>query len=1115
MSSIPVPKRADERKLVTILFADLVGSTDLGERLDPERLQSILETYFGAMTRIIDRWGGTVEKYIGDAIMAVFGVPAAHEDDPRRAIGAAVEMLAAIDGLNVQFHDRYGVELRARIGVNTGNVIAPVGGPDGQFLVVGDAVNVAARLEQAADPATVLVGERTHAAATEQFAFGEPLTLEVRGKSKPILAWRVIGPRVDDLDGQRRLESPLVGRDRERRAMVDALDDAIESGRPHLVLVFGPAGIGKSRLVREFAVAAGQGHADLHVARGRCLSAGDGITFWALGEIVRHEFGIALDDPADLARARLESGVRAVLEPMGAAEADIAHTVNSMAISAGIRIPDNPLTELRPIAVAAELARAWPRFATARAAAGPLVLLIEDLHWADDQLIAILDSLRARASGPLLVAATARPEFAEDHPGFNVAGEGVTSLTLRPLLDGEAALVLGNLVGLEALPAALREEVLDRAEGNPFFLEQLVGGLVDSGALAREADSWTFRGGAGSNALPDTVQAVLAARIDRLDANHKLVLQEAAVVGRTFWPAAVALSIDREQVGEALDSLEAKGLLQARSGSSIGGESEYAFKHALILDVAYASVPLARRARSHARVGAWLQGVAGPADEGLQELVAHHYRMALLADGADLAWLDDPEERGRIRARAFDAIVGAGAIARRRNAIERAVELHEAALELAIDDLERASVYEELGDDHGSGYHGDPSVEAWTRALALLRAADDGEAIARICLKAARASALYWGGFAARPSGASIDAFVDEGLAHTATTRTRAWLLAMRGRAAEAWAAEALPDPVAPSQRLAAAQEAWEMALTVDDPDLRVIANRTLSGQFIQAGDEAKALELARRELTMVEDVAFRDRVFSMQTASGLLMDIGGDFEAAADLAQRALPLARELGRPHDQMHATYFAMAPLYRLGRWEAIEPLALEHLRNYDAETVDMNCPYTRSGPVIAAIVLERLGRDAEAHEAEQRIAPNPERPGLVEGWMGERALSRKNPVQAREIAERSLAAHRRPSVEEPPYELAVLLQAATMTGDAVALAEAIPLARARVSRMVWLAPLIDRAEAVRLESEGEPRAARAALKRAAKAYRRFGMPDPGLPDAALKSPTRRRARPAGRR
>jgi tetratricopeptide (TPR) repeat protein len=672
-----------------------------------------------------------------------------------------------------------------------------------------------------------------------------------------------------------------------------------------------------------------------------------------------------------------------------------------------------------------------------------------------------------------------------------MAREDAASLVLRPLEEGDEELLVEGLLGWHSVPAQLREALFERAEGNPFFLEQLVGGLIDSGALSHDANGWRVIS-ALTNSLPDTIHGVLAARIDRLSGQEKFVLQEAAVVGRMFWPAAVRLSVEDSVLRPALDGLEAKGFVLARTSSSLAGEREYIFKHALVHDVGYAGIPLARRARSHARVASWLEGLTGRGDEGVVELVANHYRAATLGDGSDLAWTNDPAGRAEVRERAFIALIAAGAAARQRNVTQRGLELHQAALELAVNDGERAIAYEELGDDHGWSYHGDPSVEAWTTALELRRALDDDDSCARICLKAARHCALYWGGFANRPSGEMVDRLVDEGLTRTHDQPlTRAWLLALRALASGSYTGLGRADPLPRESRIAAAEEATAIAAQIKNGDVQTLATRCLGGLYLQAGRPDRSLELAEHELAMIDSVvAIRDRLVYTTFVMARLMDIGGDFE-------RALALARDTREQsthesaHERMHATYFVMAALYRLGRWSEIPPLVAEHLAAFTEETVDMNCPYTRGGPAVGALVLERLGNEDAAREAQSRIVPNDNQPGIVEAWMAERELLTGRPDKAREIAERTLAFGRGPSIEEPPYELAVLVEALAALADWTALAAVMPVARARAGYLAWLPPAIERAEAARLDAAGDSEGARVALDRALETYMRLGM------------------------
>ena len=1082
--------RVEERKVVTVLFADLVGSTGLADHRDPERVARILDRYAGTMREALESWGGTVEKYIGDAVVAAFGVPAVREDDATRALHAALEMLVRLETLNEQLEREHGIRLALRIGVNTGNVLAATAGRLDQRFLAGDAVNIAARLQQAAEPGAILVSDRTAEATARTFRFEAPIRLDVKGTSAPVSARRLVGP-MPERSEPGSLQAPLLGRDRELDVLHGLLDEAIRTGRPSLGLVTGAAGIGKSRLMREFLEQAEARVPNLRVLRGRCRSTGHGITYWALGEIVRQACRISLDDSAETARGKLEQSVSSLLDHSGRDAQDASNVIFALAMTAGIGIPDNPLGRVRPIAVADALAHAWPQFATAEARHGPTALFVEDLHWADDQLLAMLGHIARRSDGPLLVLATARPEFVEDHPEFGTARDDATSLPLRPLEQEDEERLVEGLLGWRSVPANLRAALLERAEGNPFFLEQLVGELIDSGALARDTDGWRVTTSAVNPALPDTILGVLAARIDRLSGSEKLVLQEAAVIGRAFWPSAVNLSIEDGIVRPALDRLEAKGFVLARPSSSIADEGEYLFKHALVRDVAYGGISFARRARSHARVAVWLERLTGRGDEGVVELLAYHYRAALLGEGSDLAWTSDPVAREEVRDRAFAVLLLAGAAARQRNSTTRGLEHHQAALELAIDDPERASALEELGDDHGWSYHGDPSVEAWTAALEIRRRLADDEACARICLKAARHCAIYWGGFANRPSGETVDRFVDEGLARSQEPLTRAWLLALRALASGSYTGLGRTDPRPIESRIEAAEEAAAIASRIENGDVQALAARSLQGLYLRAGRPDRSLELAEEQLaTIGRVVVLRDRLVHTSFAIAQIMDLAGDFERARLLAEDAKKRASRESA-HERMHATYFVMAPLYRLGRWSEVLPLLTEHLASFAEETVDMNCPFTRSGPVVGALALERLGKVDSAHEAESRIVPNSRQPGLVEAWMAERALLNGNPGVAREIAERTLAFGRGPSIEEPPYELPVLVEALAALEDWKALTAILPLARERAQYVAWLAPAIDRAEGARLEAEGDDHGARAALERALAAYQRLGM------------------------
>lgn len=386
----------EERKLVTVLFADVIGSTALSEGLDPERLRTVLDAYFKAMAEVVAVWGGTVEKFIGDAVVAVFGVPTVREDDAERALQAALEMLTRLDQLNGQLQKAHGISLQIRIGVNTGEVLAATQSGLDQRLVAGDAVNVAARLQAAAEPGTVLVGEGTYRAAQRSFTFAEPVALSVKGKGQPIRTRRLIAALADGRRGVEGLRAPMVGRQTELQLLVSVLDDVISGGSPRLVTVTGQAGVGKSRLVGEFASRAQGRVREVRRLRGRCLAAGQGITYWALAEILRGACQMSLDDSVAVSQQKLREAVGGPLRAAGVSGPEVEQTIFALAMTAGITLPGSTLVSLEPEAVADELGRAWPRFMSALAAGGLAILIVEDLHWAGEPLVKMVESLPAR-----------------------------------------------------------------------------------------------------------------------------------------------------------------------------------------------------------------------------------------------------------------------------------------------------------------------------------------------------------------------------------------------------------------------------------------------------------------------------------------------------------------------------------------------------------------------------------------------------------------------------------------------------------------------------------------------------------------------------------------------
>src|SRR5205809_2663778 len=625
----------EERKLVTVLFADITGSTMLGERFDPERWRVLLQRFFSVMTSTIEAWGGSVQKFMGDSVMATFGVPIVREDDAERALRAACQVLERLTELNTEFTAQHGVSLAIRVGVNTGELMAE----SDQNVVTGEAVNVAARLEQMAEPGTILTGERTYAATRDAFVFGEPAAREIRGKSAPVTVRRVFRPLADALDRRKGMQVAMVGREQEVESLASLFHEASSPTSPRLALTSGTADIGKSRLVREFLSLASARHPRTTILQGRCPSTGDGLTYWALGELLRRECQISLDDPAVATRERLRRKIETGLQRVSADEATIDHTLHALAFTAGITIPGNPLDNIRPSAVQLELSMAWPRFISAYAAAGPVILVLEDLHWAGDRLVEMVQRLLARSTGPVLLVTTARPELRKAHPEFGEGGEGTAVFALRALTTQQSTTLLAEILEGSEVPETFRRDLVATADGNPLFLEEIIRRLVDGGMLVREGSAWRVSGTVPA-ALPDTVLAVLGARIDALPAAHKRALQEAAVIGRVFWEAPVRRATADPDVTSSLLALEAKGLASVRPTSAIGGELEFIFKHALVWDVAYAGLPRIRRARSHAVAAHWLAQIAGDRSEELAELTARAHQEATLGQERHLPGAD-------------------------------------------------------------------------------------------------------------------------------------------------------------------------------------------------------------------------------------------------------------------------------------------------------------------------------------------------------------------------------------------------------------------------------------------------------------------------------------------
>src|SRR5215218_4750335 len=630
LATAPAP--VEERRLVTVLFCDLVDFTARSDRADPEDVGALLRPYHSRQRAEIERLGGTLDKFIGDGIMAVFGAPVAHEDDPERAVRCALRMLVAIEELN---QDHPSLDLAVRIGITTGEALVRLGPGQQTEGVIGDVVNTASRLQGVAPAGGVVVGETTFRATSRAFDYRELGPVQVKGKADPVPVWRLEGARSrTGIEAVRRSAAPFVGRRAELELLEGLFERTLAERTVRLVTVVGEPGVGKSRFVSELAA-----HADARPElvtwrQGRCLPYGDGITFWALGEIVKAQAGILETDPPAQATAKLQAAVAHLVPDPSEGEWLRAR----LAPLLGIADPDAVKAER------AELFAAWRRFVEALAAANPLVLVIEDLHWADPAMLEFLQHLAERASGlPLLIVATARPELLERHPGWGDANPAATRIPLEALTDLETARLVAALVGQALLPLGVQALLLERAGGNPLYAEEFARLLADQGLVAEnqvEGEVATVP----DIPVPETVHGLIAARLDTLAPEVRALVQDAAVVGRVFWPGAVAaMGDDRgsgglkpsppvepsRDVEAGLAELERKQVVQRARTTSVQHQDEYVFWHALVRDVAYAQIPRAGRARRHQAVAEWVEAVAGERVGDLAEVVAHHYGQAL------------------------------------------------------------------------------------------------------------------------------------------------------------------------------------------------------------------------------------------------------------------------------------------------------------------------------------------------------------------------------------------------------------------------------------------------------------------------------------------------------
>lgn len=936
-SLVPETVAQEVRRTVSIVFSDLKGSTSLGERLDTESLREVLNVYFNEMRAVLERHGGTVEKYIGDAIMAVFGLPKLHEDDAVRAVRAAFEMKKKLEDVNETLDARWGVRLENRTGVNTGEVVAG-DVSSGQRLVTGDTVNTAARLEQAAPTLEILIGEPTYRLVRDAVEVEAVEPLELKGKAERVPAYKLLSVSSDE-GVARRLDAPMVGRVAELEKLMGALDRARSDVHTQLVTVFGPAGVGKSRLLREFLARAGE---EIWPLRGRCLSYGDGITFWPLAEVVRSAAAIGDDDAREIAASKLATIAQ---------EPDVAERVGA---AIGLFDTTFPVQETFWAA-----RRLLERLASRK----PLIVLIDDIHWAEATFLDLLRFVADSAEAPIVLVCSSRKELLEEHPDWGQKNADVHTITLEPLSEQESSLVVENLLG-SSLDERVRSRIIGAAEGNPLFVEQMLSMLIDDGAIRRDDDgSWVVLSDIGEITIPPSISALLTARLDRLGATERSVVERGAVIGQVFFRGAVeelAPEGIRDTVASSLQGLSRKELVRQDETTQFAGQEAYRFLHILIRDAAYQGLLKRTRAELHEAFVDWLERVASDRVMEYEEIRGYHLEQTYLIL-TELAPLDDHGREVGFRGSSYLASAGRRALARgdmgaASNLLRRAGSL------LPLGDRERPRLFLTAAEAtvEAGDFSGAESI--------TMTAIEEARALGDRGLEITGQLVLFDMRFATDPAGAE-DAIVAD-------------------------VREAIPvlESLGDHEGLA---RAWRLLLHVNWEACRWDASETAADQMIeQAGLAGNALFEARNLPALATCALYGSRPVpeAIEICRGILERTGSDRKAAA-VTTRAIAhleamrgnfeLARDLYRESrtslDELGWHFHAALTSLSSGLIEMLagDPEAAEaELRHDYAALEKMGEKYylsTTAGYLAAALFQQ--GRDDEADdltEASERLA-----------------------------------------------------------------------------------------------------------------------------------------------
>jgi class 3 adenylate cyclase/tetratricopeptide (TPR) repeat protein len=1012
----------EERRVVTIMFADITGSTPLADHLDPEDMRAILTGYFNLMTEQIRKHDGTVEKYIGDAVMAVFGAPFAHEDDPDRAIRAALDMQAALTQFNEQrqAQDPEATRLQMRIGINTGEVAAP--SPSNSqysrrdFLITGDAVNVAARLQSAAMPDTILVGERTYLATRGVFDFQPLAPLRLKGKAEPISGWVVLGLHNDTSTitqhprGIEGLQARFIGRQLELELIHATYARVQAEKRPHLITLLGTPGIGKSRLVREFITREQEAvksasHADKltppKVLQGRCPPYGEGITYRPLVEILNSLLHVQEAENHDTLQERFIEFVRNTLANARSSE-DATEVANAIFRSIGRRTEDTSLAQIRThtegrdlrsatalgknteqVSIHMALMRAWRIFLEALALQQPLIIVIDDLQWADEALLDLLEYLTDRVTNvPILFLCPARPDFFERRRDWGGGRRNFTTLALESLSSEESNELVDALLKTEDLPGVLRYTILTRAEGNPFFVEEIVRMLIDQKVLINEDGCWRI-GEHNEDILnelatpaappddtlidlhyvfplprvPDTIQGVLAARIDLLSQTEKLVLQHASIIGRTFWLSALcelAANLSPATILKTIDLLIERNFIfetEKQARNPVEHDREFAFKHVLIRDVVYNNIPRIRRSQEHAQLALWLEEKTVADREPFVELLAYHYQQALttwstgFVPGTAVTNNSLPEPtlpparltRPELRRRAITYITMAGDQALHSYFTIRAIQAYSEALELLIDSnadpLTLAQMHQKLGHAYTQRGNLDDAWQEYRRALQLVITEPGVESDLLIYLynHLSELGSRWIELFSSNPDMPEVRTYIDAGLKllegqpvsgqHAAFLTYQAfWYVFQQLQSADTQQRAEFAELA-----LQSGQEAQRIAEELNDPRALWLTLDALGYIYHRLHKYHEAHKAQHYRLTLADQIKSREELYDLYYSLGWVHEAVCDYSSAAKWFGEAWNIAQTMESPTLLLNCMIGRMYVWNRWNRWNEAQEAA----------------------------------------------------------------------------------------------------------------------------------------------------------------------------------------------